>query len=776
MEQRKLSINLFFFLLFTLVLIYIVMINAPWANYYSTEVVRNMVVHGYYTQTIPFTEVNSYDQFIEYLNETLFPVLYGTPESLAGYRHDDYHRDKRETRNSTGHPTRLNYTHAWDEESMKEARRRFLRHDDHVHQFVGVKDRSWTMDFAIKLIGKPRIRQLRVKNNTCAGTSYIVPRLNLCFSVFTMATEEKGDFNLWWDGDADKSLTPKERKPWSYTDPWESGATFLVAKHSTYPAGGYILDLAKNINDSIIVLNYMDAFQWINAGTRAIIIEFTLYCVNVNLFNIVHLIAEKTASGFIVPSYQIETHRFVFLAGELETFSILMTFSFYMMLICYLLRECNRIKRTSFLSYICRGRPTIDLLLIILGLVSILLLFLKNYYVSELLQRLINSQNYEYVSFSYASIFNVLSRYVSAILVVLVAVKLLQLLRFGVIFHQMQEVIRGSFRYFVALSVHLLLILIAFSIFFHLLLLPFEYGFSSIGLTLSTLVGRAFCLDHNTDSTVFTNTPWFIGPLFYGVFVSFVILLIYSFFVATMCFYLNRVKEVPIKPKYNAFSYIKHVLTANKNSDILRLRGGCSDTNQPLRLRGGGQSFARCFLKSRDQHIISPEKLRDEDTVYKRKPRFSKLKAFDFTIGSKVDMYRFEVMKTLAKGHLRKEIIGEKIGKETMMKIIVARHIVKKKKLLIRDYYLVLDTDGTSLVPNRKLLEIHQVIEEYGIIKLKEAYKRSGKEVIIVGDIKNIPGTVKALDKKVLGLLELISHRRRDGRGKRIGSTLSDDS
>lgn len=68
----------------------------------------------------------------------------------------------------------------------------------------------------------------------------------------------------------DGYLTPREQKPWIYESGWNTGAIFLIAKHSSYPAGGYILEFPKNLNDSRIILNYLDAFHWIDGGTRVV--------------------------------------------------------------------------------------------------------------------------------------------------------------------------------------------------------------------------------------------------------------------------------------------------------------------------------------------------------------------------------------------------------------------------------------------------------------------------------------------------------------------------
>lgn len=56
---------------------------------------------------------------------------------------------------------------------------------------------------------------------------------------------------------------------------------------ATYGAGGFYALLKHFRNESEPVINELKQGRWITRGTRAVIIDFTVYNANVNLFCVV---------------------------------------------------------------------------------------------------------------------------------------------------------------------------------------------------------------------------------------------------------------------------------------------------------------------------------------------------------------------------------------------------------------------------------------------------------------------------------------------------------
>lgn len=72
----------------------------------------------------------------------------------------------------------------------------------------------------------------------------------------------------------------------------------------------------------------------------------------------------------------------------------------------------------------------------------------------------------------------------------------------------------------------------------------------------------------------------------------------------------------------------------------------------------------------------------------------------------------------------------------------------------------VRDLDRNLVIPAGKLQEIQQVIEEYGIIKMKEMYNKAGVRLVLTDDyVKDYSRNVTALDQKMLDILQVIDEK-----------------
>lgn len=53
---------------------------------------------------------------------------------------------------------------------------------------------------------------------------------------------------------------------------------------NNYGGGGYVLDLSQNKNVSMDLILYLFQNLWIDRGTRAVFVDFTVYNANINMF------------------------------------------------------------------------------------------------------------------------------------------------------------------------------------------------------------------------------------------------------------------------------------------------------------------------------------------------------------------------------------------------------------------------------------------------------------------------------------------------------------
>lgn len=86
---------------------------------------------------------------------------------------------------------------------------------------------------------------------------------------------------------------------------------YLTGELAYYPAGGYIAELGRTRQNAIMVLNYLRRTNWIDHLTRALFVEVNFYNANQNLFNILTLIIEKSATGNFLTSYSVSFNNVV---------------------------------------------------------------------------------------------------------------------------------------------------------------------------------------------------------------------------------------------------------------------------------------------------------------------------------------------------------------------------------------------------------------------------------------------------------------------------------
>lgn len=74
---------------------------------------------------------------------------------------------------------------------------------------------------------------------------------------------------------------------WRYSEESEVGGSSHPGEVASYSGGGYYLDLSRNREDSANQLQVLKDNLWLDRGTRAVFLDFSVYNGNINLFCIV---------------------------------------------------------------------------------------------------------------------------------------------------------------------------------------------------------------------------------------------------------------------------------------------------------------------------------------------------------------------------------------------------------------------------------------------------------------------------------------------------------
>ncbi|KAL3877557.1 hypothetical protein ACJMK2_035254 [Sinanodonta woodiana] len=137
------------------------------------------------------------------------------------------------------------------------------------------------IDFVNVRVGPARLRQVRVKEEPCL---YGLFEEDVCFGEYQLTNEDTADYFIGWkDGKT-------EPKVWGLP-------TSGTYNKKLYGGGGYIMKLDINRDVSEKIIAELKENKWIDRGTRAVFLEFTLYNSNVNLFAFVKYVREYPEVG-----------------------------------------------------------------------------------------------------------------------------------------------------------------------------------------------------------------------------------------------------------------------------------------------------------------------------------------------------------------------------------------------------------------------------------------------------------------------------------------------
>ncbi|BES96951.1 Hypothetical protein NTJ_09764 [Nesidiocoris tenuis] len=186
------------------------------------------------------------------------------------------------------------------------------------------------------LVGVPRMRQLRVKMNTCEQAALFDEFYKTCFDYFREEIEDKEPFGLKTDS-------------WIYKEP-DANERIYHGHFGAYDGGGYQFEFSRNSRETWKGLRELQDNVWIRYGTRAVFLDFAIYSANANLLCVVKLLFELIPTGGVISSSRLFALK-LFLFSSLADYLVLICELVFLFLTIYLIflavvRACKSKKNT----------------------------------------------------------------------------------------------------------------------------------------------------------------------------------------------------------------------------------------------------------------------------------------------------------------------------------------------------------------------------------------------------------------------------------------------
>ncbi|XP_055000079.1 polycystic kidney disease 2-like 2 protein isoform X4 [Sorex araneus] len=208
------------------------------------------------------------------------------------------------------------------------------------------------------LLGVPRVRQLKVRNNTCLVHPAFQSLMNECYDRYTSYNEDVTEFGL--------KLEPE----WKYSAP-SSDSPWHWGFVGVYRNGGFIFTLSKSKSETRNKFGHLRTNSWITRGTRVIFIDFSLYNANINLFCIIRLVAEFPVTGGILTSWQFYSVKLLKYVSYYDYFIASCEIIFCIFFIVFTIEEIKKIKEFKW-AYFRSIWSWLELLLLVLCSMTII--------------------------------------------------------------------------------------------------------------------------------------------------------------------------------------------------------------------------------------------------------------------------------------------------------------------------------------------------------------------------------------------------------------------
>ena len=193
-----------------------------------------------------------------------------------------------------------------------------------------------------------------------------------------------------------------------------------------YSGSGYVANLGYDQETAYTVIADLHSNGWIDVQTRAVLVEFTVYNANTNLFGMVSIFVEFPPSSGAFTKTQYEAARFYLrLSGGQTVAHVFVVF----FMLYFLYREGKLIYKQR-LAYFKGFWNWVEIILIVCEFLLIILFLARLYEVDRNLLQLRENPN-DYVGFQYAGNVDALMTYVIGILVFFYILRFLRLLRFN---------------------------------------------------------------------------------------------------------------------------------------------------------------------------------------------------------------------------------------------------------------------------------------------------------------------------------------------------------
>lgn len=459
-------------------------------------------------------------------------------------------------------------------------------HNGKDEQGKRIKDgNGWVSEGFVRMLGVPRLRQLRVEMTSCGYEDCI----KNCVGDFSESSQESRHFSVGW----------KMKRPEKYQemynrvqDPWKFSSssqlkTLRYSGFNSYPGCGYVSKLGRTANNSYKVLEFLLENQWVDRQTKAIFIETSFYSVDSGIFNVVTLALERSPFGNWIASSQIQTSNLLINLSDVNVFLPLIMF--LILLTILIKKTVFRIKTFDFFKHVWN---IVDLIIIVFSIAFVVSMFMRNVHVGNLIDALKNTRNNEFTSFSYVAFHDSVTTAIAGFLIAISTIRLWKVLNFSRRFRSLNLTLYLASQSLMSIASLLMILLLGFSSTVYVINGMQSELFSTYLKTMTALMAHSLGFSRVIHYEDLMHGGKILGVTFSAFFMGLFNFFLLNIFTSIILVYITKVRE---EMKKDPPSNVKLTQVIMKK---LRKIFGWAPKNEL-------EFFHREYTTERAQHVIN---------------------------------------------------------------------------------------------------------------------------------------------------------------------------
>ncbi|XP_046669852.1 polycystic kidney disease and receptor for egg jelly-related protein-like [Homalodisca vitripennis] len=302
---------------------------------------------------------------------------------------------------------------------------KFVKKNEEINTKQDLKTGAyWLSDFTGIVLGLPLLRQLRVYTIPCGNQ---VNQKANCTPKLSNSHKDTDVYGVGWKS-ALYSDVMKNNYPWKYIKK-DSTLTFTLFRlygksGRLHERGGYAVTLGPTRHEADITLVELRRNNWQDKLTRVVILEITVYNINLDILSQVTLIVEYKITGNILLKGQV-------ISVEHYVISNVWKIIYICLLVYYLYRCLSHINREGLLQYLSSVKNVLRLLIVLLGFISIAVYSIFYYTLKSYILSFEKQGMNSYFEFDTFMLYYVQLQIWLSVLLCIAIIRLLMLLRFG---------------------------------------------------------------------------------------------------------------------------------------------------------------------------------------------------------------------------------------------------------------------------------------------------------------------------------------------------------